>query len=914
MLEIALRANSGQQPIVMVMDSRTRLERANEMLNALIKVGFLVDQDEYKKELQRKDPTGEEPKLTEYKVTSTDYVGDMADLRRLVTPAGLAWLRASSKELDHVQNLIDGHPKHPHMCARVREIYGEFGFEKDLQPDGRPIIARIWRVFYDAQLFASGTHYICFDQVELKARPVIATLGSLGTIFINGSTDEHQKIVSCIQDGHPMLLLESTGGVAQAFSYIVKAVRMMKPKWDIDFVLRLITEYKQRAAKENAAVKERLPVQNRKYVIENISLLDKELARIDLILSSGEHVEPWMRNFGLPEVLMLFEIWQRSPDFLMNQCQRADVMKLSAEDLLETFTNCFSGGAGGVPELGLGPAQTKVVQTAWNRHLILFNNAAMYSKRSWIMEFTLYFLAILTTTLSIITSNYTRLQGIFLLETVMLVLPITSALFGTIATRLRQKEKFSVCKMASYEIVSEIYKFRVRAIEYEGGALAAALQAAKSGGGAEEKKKKDDEPVAPISGKEKDRAARQKFVERVQNIYSACLESEMSKGTSVSHKTGGMDPQRLLLEEDGDQEKETRDLLRQHVSGRLYFITVREWAKTAEVVKAENLAVAAKNRSAAAKALKRKLISMVRGVLSIFVNLFSAVILALYAVAMKVSNIARRTVGVEDGAETKKPAALKPAVPAVSNGDEDAVHLNPAEKIVYSMKRSFNAIFAVANGKEHSVDEEAGEDEHAEEEHLGVRNELLDTTYIEEEEGGAAGGGGEGGAEGGGDAVLRIRDDLLGNLSIIDYMTYRARPILTYFQRQAPWRAFELQCLEIIVFTINSAGAVLVGLGNDFIPYVALTVGIAAVCKSFMEFSRLSKQVEAYNKSMRDIHNLINSWDGMTATERRTRQTITTVVGTVEQAMLFVAMALTDAIPSGQSGGDGDGEEGEAEE
>ena len=52
----------------------------------------------------------------------------------------------------------------------------------------------------------------------------------------------------------------------------------------------------------------------------------KELARIDLLLSSEEKAEMWMRAFGLPEVLMLFEMWQRAPDFLMRQLQMVDVM------------------------------------------------------------------------------------------------------------------------------------------------------------------------------------------------------------------------------------------------------------------------------------------------------------------------------------------------------------------------------------------------------------------------------------------------------------------------------------------------------------------------------------------------------------------------------------------------------------
>ena len=149
-------------------------------------------------------------------------------------------------------------------------------------------------------------------------------------------------------------------------------------------------------------------------------------------------------------------------------------------------------------------------------------------------------------------------------------------------------------------------------------------------------------------------------------------------------------------------------------------------------------------------------------------------------------------------------------------------------------------------------------------------------------------------------------------MTIEDYMRYRARPILTYFERTAPWRAFEEQCLEVLIFAINSSGAVLVGVADGaYVPYVALTVAIAGVCKSFLEFSRLSKQVEQYNAAQRELHNLINKWDGMTRTERRKRGTIEEVVGKVEEAMLGVAQALTDAIRSDQSGdggGDGDGD------
>ena len=148
-------------------------------------------------------------------------------------------------------------------------------------------------------------------------------------------------------------------------------------------------------------------------------------------------------------------------------------------------------------------------------------------------------------------------------------------------------------------------------------------------------------------------------------------------------------------------------------------------------------------------------------------------------------------------------------------------------------------------------------------------------------------------------------------------MLFRTRPMVTYLERTAPWRAFELQLLEILIFFINSMGAVLVGLGDgEFVPYVSLTVAIAAVAKGLMDFANLSKQVEAYNTALREVHNMMNEWDGKTRTERRTRQTITQVVGTVEMALQAVAMALTDAQPTKSEGGEGDdgGEEEKKEE
>ena len=68
--------------------------------------------------------------------------------------------------------------------------------------------------------------------------------------------------------------------------------------------------------------------------------------------------------------------------------------------------------------------------------------------------------------------------------------------------------------------------------------------------------------------------------------------------------------------------------------------------------------------------------------------------------------------------------------------------------------------------------------------------------------------------------------------------------------------------------------------------------------------------------ALREVHAMMNEWDGKTRTERRTRKTITRVVRVVETAMNNVAIALTNGQPTGSTGdgGEGDGEDEEKKE
>ena len=93
----------------------------------------------------------------------------------------------------------------------------------------------------------------------------------------------------------------------------------------------------------------------------------------------------------------------------------------------------------------------------------------------------------------------------------------------------------------------------------------AAFLAAKD---ADKDKKKDDkeEMPKPISGKERDRVARNLFVERVSQIYKSSLATELSSGTAISHSSKwGLDPARLLREGDEDEEATSKSASAIHI-------------------------------------------------------------------------------------------------------------------------------------------------------------------------------------------------------------------------------------------------------------------------------------------------------------------------------------------------------------
>ena len=384
----------------------------------------------------------------------------------------------------------------------------------------------------------------------------------------------------------------------------------------------------------------------------------------------------------------------------------------------------------------------------------------------------------------------------------------------------------------------------------------------------------------------RDRVARNLFVDRVKTVYTASLTKELSSGTAISHGAQfGLDPARLLREGDEDTERETKKLLQLHVAEKLYFMKNIVWEIGAEGYKEKNNK--ARQRAAAAR------MKTIKGIgTALYLVTAGAVISMAAAIEAKLleakEKAARKIRERREGVLESGPIAEKYR----KKDDDKPTKDGPTrlQKMKAKLKELSRGGMAVGISAAADLEDE--------------KVERLDETYREpdsDEETPEGDGGGKPGIGG---------DTLLGPLGIDDYMLFRTRPLITYIERTVPWRAFELQLLEIIVFCFNSLGAIFVGMQQA--AYVPLSVAAAAIISSFMDFTNLGKQVEAYNTAVNNLHNLVNEWDGKTRTERRTRQTVTKVVGVTEEAWLNVGVALTNGTLTGSAADDeGDGEEGE---
>ena len=95
----------------------------------------------------------------------------------------------------------------------------------------------------------------------------------------------------------------------------------------------------------------------------------------------------------------------RAPHLFRKHIVSVDIMTDSEEQALQVITGCFATG-GGVPELGLGNAETNTVFNAWQLHHMLCKNAAAFWFKSVVAQLIVWTLALMTTTMAITIGSF----------------------------------------------------------------------------------------------------------------------------------------------------------------------------------------------------------------------------------------------------------------------------------------------------------------------------------------------------------------------------------------------------------------------------------------------------------------------------------------------------------------------------
>lgn len=277
---------------------------------------------------------------------------------------------------------------------------------------------RKWMYHYQETIFASGAHYV-FLGADGDVFPV-GGIGPVGSVCAHGGSAAYSRLRGSIQSRRPLVMLYNTGGATQAFASIHRALAAGQRS------SRDIVQYLEVTSKEN-----------------------------------------WAKSFSVPEIMMMCELDQRVPLLFCKTIVGVDIVVDSAEAALSTLTGCFASIDGGIPELGLGTAETSAVLNAWARYLTLWRSARGFQWQVDALYWALLVLNLATALASVLYASHRRCGTDPLqrqhLRTAIVVLPVLAAFLATTRTRLRYYEKTAICFNGAALVMAEIYAFRARA-------------------------------------------------------------------------------------------------------------------------------------------------------------------------------------------------------------------------------------------------------------------------------------------------------------------------------------------------------------------------------------------------------------------------------------------------------------------
>ncbi|CAE8589261.1 unnamed protein product [Polarella glacialis] len=280
--------------------------------------------------------------------------------------------------------------------------------------------------------------------------------------------------------GIPSAMLHNTGGVTQTFVTLYR---------------ECVTQKKIMKAYENPNM--------------------DDLAKLDIVSS-----ELWTRHVGPSTVEMMRRLEERAPEKIRSAYAVVDVLQDNLESIVEKVTACFASGGVGFPELSLGTAEQDIVLLAWHACMVFDIAARQFRLIGDILYYLSLCLAVVSGLLSISAAAYKeelKATAFANVNMLLLLLPMTSAFLAAVMGKRRHVQKWAVLHSSSRQIVSHIYIFRTRVLEYD-------EQSSRSH--PEEEGKETAGSGGSGGGVRVDKpSAREVFVERFREVYGFALSN-----------------------------------------------------------------------------------------------------------------------------------------------------------------------------------------------------------------------------------------------------------------------------------------------------------------------------------------------------------------------------------------------------
>jgi len=153
-------------------------------------------------------------------------------------------------------------------------------------------------------------------------------------------------------------------------------------------------------------------------------------------------------------------------------------------------------------------------------------------------------------------------------------------------------------------------------------------------------------------------------------------------------------------------------------------------------------------------------------------------------------------------------------------------------------------------------------------------------------------------------------DDFVSPISTEAFIEWRVRPTLARLRATTPRLACELVFLEVLVFAFATFGTLLAAF--ELTAWVPVSVALGSALSALLYYRGLQAKLEAKNRSMSEVQNILTHWSGLSIVDRRMPGIKQHVVQSLEKAVLSeVAANVSGAAAFNSSSDAGEEDDGE---